>query len=66
MSNPTAGDITKGRFIKKSGSGLLLLEIQQPEKMYVICNPLTGVYRDFPAAIAKKVRLEAIMKSGES
>ena len=56
LRSPTAGNLTGGHlhFGNKSGAGLLLLEITQPQNTYVICNPLTGIYKDIPESIPEK------------
>ncbi|GLJ51072.1 hypothetical protein SUGI_1087160 [Cryptomeria japonica] len=68
LPSPTTETLSQGysRFCSKSGGGLLLIEIRQPQKMYMICNPLTGVYRDIPADIAEKITVMEIMDNGES
>ncbi|GLJ51076.1 hypothetical protein SUGI_1087250 [Cryptomeria japonica] len=68
LPRPTTKNLSQGysRFCTTSGAGLLLIEIAQPQKAYMICNPLTGVYRDIPPAIAKNFIVMAIMDNGES
>ncbi|GLJ54979.1 hypothetical protein SUGI_1180390 [Cryptomeria japonica] len=68
LPSETIRSLSEGHsIVYSSGAGLLLIaEISEPHKKYIICNPLTSTYRYLPAVIANNVRAAAIMDNGES